>query len=101
LGTPKESNWPGVTSLPDYQPNFPNWPAVPMNEIVPNLDHFGLDLLLVNTWIFINFRKCLFTNHHVVSQQKKLYCILISVIFTINNKTKIIQEKSKKNKGLN
>eukprot|EP00512_Aurantiochytrium_limacinum_P001057 CAMPEP_0171490534 /NCGR_PEP_ID=MMETSP0958-20121227/3353_1 /TAXON_ID=87120 /ORGANISM="Aurantiochytrium limacinum, Strain ATCCMYA-1381" /LENGTH=384 /DNA_ID=CAMNT_0012023843 /DNA_START=749 /DNA_END=1900 /DNA_ORIENTATION=- len=27
LGTPDDSVWPGVTSLPDYQPIFPKWRA--------------------------------------------------------------------------
>lgn len=26
LGTPNESTWPGVTSLPDFKSAFPKWP---------------------------------------------------------------------------
>lgn len=45
LGTPNESLWPGVTSLPDFKPDFPNWPAVPLAQVIPQLDPIGLDLL--------------------------------------------------------
>ena len=45
MGTPKESNWPGITSLPDFKPTFPKWQSVPLSKYVPNLDEKGLDLL--------------------------------------------------------
>ncbi|KAJ8607052.1 hypothetical protein MRB53_040561 [Persea americana] len=44
LGTPTETDWPGVTSFPDFKPSFPKW--VRSNEaLVGNLDEDGLDLL--------------------------------------------------------
>lgn len=45
LGTPTETNWPGVSQLPDYKPSFPQWPSVPLNKAVPQLDEQGLELL--------------------------------------------------------
>jgi len=27
LGTPSEEMWPGVNELPDFKPNFPQWPT--------------------------------------------------------------------------
>lgn len=45
LGTPTEESWPGVSQLPDYKPDFPRWPAVPLKGAVPQLDADGLDLL--------------------------------------------------------
>eukprot|EP01113_Clastostelium_recurvatum_P030689 TRINITY_DN3750_c0_g1_i1.p1 TRINITY_DN3750_c0_g1~~TRINITY_DN3750_c0_g1_i1.p1 ORF type:complete len:300 (+),score=6.40 TRINITY_DN3750_c0_g1_i1:182-1081(+) len=45
LGTPSEETWPGVTSLPDYKPTFPQWSAQPLQKAVPTLDVQGLDLL--------------------------------------------------------
>ncbi|NXD87876.1 CDK3 kinase, partial [Halcyon senegalensis] len=46
LGTPTEETWPGVTQLPDYQWDFPQWARKEMKEIVPNLDQDGRDLLV-------------------------------------------------------
>ncbi|POI28633.1 hypothetical protein CIB84_007617, partial [Bambusicola thoracicus] len=45
LGTPTEANWPGVSQLPDYKGDFPQWARKDMKEIVPNLDWHGRDLL--------------------------------------------------------
>lgn len=47
LGTPTAENWPNVSSLPDYKPDFPKWPAVPLSKHVPQLDEDGIDLLQV------------------------------------------------------
>lgn len=47
LGTPTDENWPNVGSLPDYKPDFPKWPAVPLSKVVPQLDEHGIDLLQV------------------------------------------------------
>lgn len=44
LGTPDETNWPGVTDLPDYKPTFPRWEPQDINKIVPKLDSDGRDL---------------------------------------------------------
>ncbi|XP_065550079.1 cyclin-dependent kinase 3 isoform X2 [Lathamus discolor] len=46
LGTPTEATWPGVTQLPDYKENFPQWARKEMTEIVPSLDQDGRDLLV-------------------------------------------------------
>ncbi|XP_074703036.1 cyclin-dependent kinase 3-like isoform X3 [Strix aluco] len=46
LGTPTEVTWPGVTQLPDYKGTFPRWTRKEMEEIVPNLDRDGRDLLV-------------------------------------------------------
>lgn len=50
LGTPREADWPGVTSFPDFKPTFPKWKRATDQEIVPDdgarvLGHNGLDLL--------------------------------------------------------
>jgi serine/threonine protein kinase len=45
LGTPKEANWPGFTSLPNYGFAFPKWHGKPIERIVPTLDDSGRDLL--------------------------------------------------------
>ena len=45
LGTPNDQNWPGVSSLPDFKPNFPQWAGIGLQAKVPNLDAAGLDLL--------------------------------------------------------
>ncbi|KAK2495869.1 hypothetical protein MC885_006824 [Smutsia gigantea] len=46
LGTPNEATWPGVTQLPDYKGSFPKWTRKGLEEIVPNLDPEGKDLLV-------------------------------------------------------
>lgn len=45
LGTPNEDAWPGVTSLPDFKPSFPQWSRQPTHSWVGNLDEHGYDLL--------------------------------------------------------
>eukprot|EP00118_Oscarella_pearsei_P025959 m.309114 g.309114 ORF g.309114 m.309114 type:complete len:302 (+) comp45526_c0_seq1:161-1066(+) len=45
LGTPTETVWPGVTSLPDYKPTFPRWEPQQLAKVVPGLDNLGIDLL--------------------------------------------------------
>jgi cyclin-dependent kinase 2 len=45
LGTPDESSWPGVTTMPDYKDTFPRWPARSLADAVPGLDPAGVDLL--------------------------------------------------------
>lgn len=48
LGTPTEATWPGVSQLPDYKSDFPQWARKEMKEVVPNLDQHGRDLLAVS-----------------------------------------------------
>lgn len=45
LGTPNEETWPGVSSLPDYQPHFPVWEANSLYDVLPNIDPLAVDLL--------------------------------------------------------
>lgn len=45
LGTPTEAVWPGVTSLPDFKPHFPKWPAKALDKAFPKFSADGLDLL--------------------------------------------------------
>jgi len=45
LGTPTENLWRGVSNLPDFSTQFPSWPAVPLDKVVPTLDADGIDLL--------------------------------------------------------
>jgi serine/threonine protein kinase len=45
LGTPDETNWPGVSKLPYYQVTFPKWQGNNLRSTIPQLDDLGLDLL--------------------------------------------------------
>jgi len=45
LGTPNEDLWPGVSSLPDYKPTFPQWSRQDLARIVNTLGEDGLDIL--------------------------------------------------------
>lgn len=48
LTTPTEETWPGVSSMPDYKPTFPNWKTNQLAGSVKQLDNQGLDLLQVH-----------------------------------------------------
>ncbi len=52
LGTPDETVWPGVTSMPDYKPTFPKWARQDLSKVVPLLDEDGRELLGVRTFVF-------------------------------------------------
>ena len=45
LGTPDETVWPGVTSLPDYKPVFPTWRKKDLSTVLPEACADGIDLL--------------------------------------------------------
>ncbi|KAF5329588.1 hypothetical protein D9619_009426 [Psilocybe cf. subviscida] len=45
LGTPNEEVWPGVSSLPDYKPTFPQWSRQELSRIVTTIGEDGLDML--------------------------------------------------------
>lgn len=45
LGTPDDSVWPGVTSLRDYAPTFPQWRRKSFEQAFPQLDLEGVSLL--------------------------------------------------------
>jgi serine/threonine protein kinase len=34
LGTPDDTSWPGVSSLPNFQPAFPRWPPQPLAALL-------------------------------------------------------------------
>ena len=54
LGTPDESTFPGISELPDWRSDFPNYPPPDsLHVLVPNLEQSGVELLQV--------RKC---NNH-------------------------------------
>jgi cyclin-dependent kinase 2 len=45
MGTPDETSWPGVSKLPDFKANFPNWKRQALTSINPQLNEEGIDLL--------------------------------------------------------
>jgi len=45
LGTPNESVWPGVTSLPDYKSSFPQWAPKDLAANVPGATLEAADLI--------------------------------------------------------
>lgn len=45
MGTPNETNYPGISRLPDYNDIFPQWRPRNLGGLVPRLDPAGLDLL--------------------------------------------------------
>uniref|UniRef100_A0A673KLA0 cyclin-dependent kinase n=1 Tax=Sinocyclocheilus rhinocerous TaxID=307959 RepID=A0A673KLA0_9TELE len=57
LGTPDESIWPGVTSMPDYKPSFPKWARQDLSKVVPPLDEDGRDLLGLKIMLYEPFVK--------------------------------------------
>lgn len=54
LGTPNEKTWPGVSSLPDFKSNFPDWPAQSLEKNFPELESVGINLLKVS-YFFSNY----------------------------------------------
>ena len=45
MGTPDDSVWPGLSSLPDYKPSFPKWQMRSIGRSTPSLCAAGIDLL--------------------------------------------------------
>jgi len=46
LGTPNESVWPGISTLPLYQAsNFPHWPSQNLQTLLPNICPEGTQAL--------------------------------------------------------
>jgi len=45
LGTAREADWPTIVELPDWKPDFPVYEQAPYQNIVPNLEGSGVDLL--------------------------------------------------------
>ncbi len=60
LGTPNEDVWPGVTSLQDWNEDFPIWPSLNIARFVPGLHEAGIDLLEVWFHFFHNAHLILF-----------------------------------------
>lgn len=71
-GTPDESNWPGVTSLPDYKSSFPKWPVKEVGLLVPGLCSDGIDLLQV-----IIFQIFVYFNSVIVMLYCKKMCLIL------------------------
>ena len=44
-GTPNDEIWPGVTTLKDWKPKFPQWHRQPLEQTLPSLCAEGVDLL--------------------------------------------------------
>mmetsp|Transcript_1794 Transcript_1794/g.2546 ORF Transcript_1794/g.2546 Transcript_1794/m.2546 type:complete len:307 (-) Transcript_1794:59-979(-) len=44
-GTPTDKIWPALKELPEYDADFPKYPAKDIKSVVPNLDDEGYDLL--------------------------------------------------------
>lgn len=55
LGTPNEDTWPGVTSLPDYKPTFPNWHTKVLEDHVPGSNSKSIELIEVRAVLFVGF----------------------------------------------
>lgn len=45
VGTPNETLWPGVSSIPEYKTTFPKWKPQNLSEYLPELDEKGIDLM--------------------------------------------------------
>lgn len=45
MGTPNEDVWPGVSSLQDYQEDFPAWQPIQVSHILPGMCDAGIDLI--------------------------------------------------------
>lgn len=45
MGTPSERSWPGISTFPEYKPNFPVYPTQDLRMILPQIDAQGLNLL--------------------------------------------------------
>jgi len=45
MGTPSERSWPGISTFPEYKPNFPVYPTQDLRMILPQIDTQGLNLL--------------------------------------------------------
>ncbi|ANB15373.1 cyclin-dependent serine/threonine-protein kinase PHO85 [Sugiyamaella lignohabitans] len=47
MGTPNETTWPGISSLPNYKSNFPVYAPQDLRAIIPQIEPLALDLLLL------------------------------------------------------
>ena len=44
LGTPSEATWPGVSALPEFNPDCAMYPPLPLEAIIPDMEPDGYDL---------------------------------------------------------
>ena len=47
LGTPQLNAWPGMTKLPQYKTDYPQYEPRELSKLFPTLSKTGLDILLV------------------------------------------------------
>jgi cyclin-dependent kinase 2 len=52
LGTPTETMWPEICSLPYWRNTFPEWESTSWSVLTPTLPTLGQDLLSVNLYIY-------------------------------------------------
>jgi serine/threonine protein kinase len=45
LGTPTPQTWPAMANLPEYKPDFQQYPAQPFKKFLRRLDQVGIDLM--------------------------------------------------------
>jgi serine/threonine protein kinase len=45
MGTPNDQTWPGVTTLQDWNDEFPVWPQLALHKFCTNMSEEGIDLL--------------------------------------------------------
>jgi negative regulator of the PHO system len=45
MGTPSERTWPGISSFPEFKPNWPIYATQELRAILPQVDNLGLQLL--------------------------------------------------------
>ncbi len=48
FGTPNEKSWDKIVQLPFYRHDFPQWPTLKLETIVPSLTTDGIALLEVH-----------------------------------------------------
>lgn len=96
LGTPDETVWPGVTSMPDYKPSFPKWARQDLAKVVPLLDDDGRELLGVSIFA-ISLYVFQFSTSVLVRRIIKIKCVPFVFLFAGNAelwpKQKVICQK--------
>jgi hypothetical protein len=55
LGTPNEQTWPSIKNAPDMRMHFTSCDARPISELLPGVDPFAADLLLVTSTSLLFF----------------------------------------------
>ena len=80
LGTPDESTFPGISELPDWRSDFPNYPPPDsLHVLVPNLEQSGVELLQVLT------KHSLFANTMYLSIRLSYCSLQIAVTATFHH----------------